>query len=78
MATPKGMRAQKIPTASGDAVHVYSDRETIILQLRREVASEVDLLSPSCKVAVQLSDAEALAIAGELLAAVAARMKAKA
>jgi hypothetical protein len=75
MATPKGMRAQRFLTASGDAVHIYSDKEKIVLQIRREVPTETDLLSSSYKVAVELSDDEVLAIAGELLTAVSQRRR---
>lgn len=70
MPTPKGMRAQRIITTSGDAVHIYSDKEKVILQIRREVPTKTDLLSSSFKVAVELSDADVLAITGELLTAI--------
>jgi hypothetical protein len=70
MATPKGMRAQRIVTVSGDAVHIYSDKEKVILQIRHEVPTETNILESSFKVAVELSDDDVLAIAGELLSAV--------
>jgi hypothetical protein len=35
MATPKGMRAVRLPVNGTDAVHVYSDDKRIWLQLRR-------------------------------------------
>jgi len=78
MATPKGMRSQRFVTAAGDAVHVYSDGSKVILQLRREVPTEVDVLAPSFKVSIELSDDDILAIAGELLTAVSMRKKQKA
>lgn len=67
MATPKGTRAQRISTKSGEAVHIYSNASQIVLQLRKEVATEVDLSATSFKVAVTLTPAEALSVAGELL-----------
>jgi len=70
MTTPKGMRAQRFLTASGDAVHIYSNKEKVVLQIRHEVPTETDLLSSSFKVAVELSDDDVLAIAGELLSAI--------
>lgn len=70
MATPKGKRAQRFLTASGDAVHIYSDKEKVVLQIRHEVPTETDLLASSFKVAVELSDDDVLAIAGELLSAI--------
>ena len=70
MATPKGMRAQRFLTASGDAVHIYSDKEKVVLQIRHEVPTETNLLASSFKVAVELSDDDVLAITGELLSAI--------
>lgn len=78
MSTPKGMRTQRIATVSGDAVHIYSDKSKIILQLRHEVQTETDILSPSFKAAVELSDDDILAIAGELLTVASLRRKQKA
>jgi len=75
MATPKGMRAQRFLTVSGDAVHIYSDKEKINLQIRREVPTETDLLSSSYKVAVELSDDDVFAIVGELLTTVSQRRR---
>lgn len=75
MSTPKGMRTQHITTANGDAVHIYSDKERVILQLRREVPTEKDILATSFKAAVELSDDDILAIASELLAVVSMRRK---
>ena len=75
MATPKGIRTQRFVTASGDSVHIYSDNSKVILQLRREVPTETDILSPSFKAAVELSDDDILAIAGELLTAASLRKK---
>ena len=78
MSTPKGMRAQRIITASGDAVHIYSDKNKIILQLRHEVPTETVILSSSFKAAVELSDDDILAIASELLTVASLRKKQKA
>jgi hypothetical protein len=78
MTTPKGMRLQRITTGSGDAVHIYSNKNKIILQLRHEVPTETDILSPSFKVAVELSDDDILAIAGELLTVASLMRKQKA
>jgi len=75
MATPKGMRAVRFLTASGDAVHVYSNQERLVLQIRHEVPTETDLLDTAFKVAVELSDSEALAIAGELISAISLRWR---
>lgn len=69
MATPKEMRTQHLTAQNGDAVHIYSKRGTIILQLRREVPTQVDPLAASFKTAVKLSTAQALAVASKLLTA---------
>ncbi|MGD0088558.1 MAG: hypothetical protein ABSE73_01435 [Planctomycetota bacterium] len=65
--TPKGMRLQSFSVANGDAVHVYSNDSKLYLQIRHGVPTEVNIAAPSFKVAVELSAADALAIAGELL-----------
>jgi hypothetical protein len=78
MATPKGTRAQRFPLKSGEAIHVYSHSNTITLQLRREVPTEVDVSAASFKVSVVLTPADALALAGELLTAAGAQLKLKA
>jgi hypothetical protein len=78
MATPKGTRAQRFLLKSGDALHVYSNAQAITLQLRREVPSEVDVAATSFKVSMVLTPADAIAVAGELLTAAAAQLKAKA
>ena len=77
MASPRGMRTQRIVTEKGDSVHIYSNQEEIVLQLRHQSPTETDLLSPSFKVAIALSDDEILAIAGELITAVSLRKKGK-
>jgi hypothetical protein len=77
MATPKGTRAQRIPTKSGEAVHIYSNPNQIVLQLRKEVATELDFSAASFKVAVTLTPAEALSVAGELLTVAAMQIKPK-
>jgi hypothetical protein len=61
------MRAQHITAQNGEAVHIYSKPGTIILQLRREVATQTDPHAASFKVAVELTAAQALAVACELL-----------
>ncbi len=77
MATPKGTRAQRFVTKSGDAIHVYSNAQEITVQLRHEVPTEVDVAATSFKASVVLSPAEALAIAGELLTVAAMQLKLK-
>lgn len=69
MATPKGFRSVRFAAEAGDAVHVFSGRGNIILQLRREVRTEHDPTATSFKAAVTLTPVQALAIAGELLTA---------
>jgi hypothetical protein len=75
--TAKGTRSQRFLLKAGDAVHVYSNAQSITLQLRREVPSEVDVSATSFKASVVLSPADAIAVAGELLTAAAAQLKAK-
>jgi hypothetical protein len=69
------MRVQRFVTQSGDAVHIFSDQDRTVLQIRRDIPSERDLLSSSFKFAVELSDDVVLAIAGELLSAVSQKRK---
>ena len=66
MPAPKGMRAVQFKVGSTDAVHIYSDAQRILLQLRRLVPTEH---KPSFKVALTLTPEQATAIAGELLTA---------
>lgn len=68
MATPKGMKNFNRKLANGEKVCIYSDQSHIILQLRRDIPTEGNILEPSFKVAVELSPADALLIASELLA----------
>lgn len=68
MSTPKGVKCSNRKVANGDRVLIYSDRERIVLQLRHQTPTEEDLLTPSFKVAVTLSPADALLIAHDLLA----------
>ena len=75
MTTPKNMRAQTFPLKNGGAIHTYSNDEVILLQIRRSTPTEEDILQPSVKVAVNLSQQEALAIASELLLAVSRQLK---
>jgi hypothetical protein len=63
------MRAVPFIIGSTDAVHIYSDAETIRLQLRRDVPTEQSIVKPSFKVALSLTPNQAIAIAGELLTA---------
>lgn len=69
MSNPKGMRTWVHALDDGAHIHMYSDTSSMILQVRRAVPTEVDMLSPSFKVAVSLSPAEAVALAAELLSA---------
>lgn len=69
MSTPKGMKCTPRTIATGDRVLIYSDPAHIILQLRRQVPTEEQILEPSFKVAVSLSPAEAIALASDLLTA---------
>jgi len=67
MTNPKGMRTRAFKLAHTGQLHVYSDEQHLILQLRQSMPTEEDVLMPSFKVAVQLTTSEALAVAGELL-----------
>jgi hypothetical protein len=67
MSTPRGMKCIPRTLVSGDKVLIYSDAHHIVLQLRHLVPSEEQLLEPSFKVGVELSAAEAIAIASDLL-----------
>jgi hypothetical protein len=75
MEIPKGMRSQGFLLAPGDAVHVYSNSQTIKHQLRRKVPTEVEVAATSSKECVLLTPADALAVAGEVLTAAAAQLK---
>lgn len=74
MATPKGTRVRSIVLNDTDAVHIYTEPSKIWLQLRRNFPTELDIGTPSFKTAFQLSTAQALEIAGELLAVVHGRL----
>lgn len=63
----QGMRKKEFLLSPGCVVNVYSDQQRVILQLRRKVESDVDLLQPSFKVALDLSPEGAAAIGLELL-----------
>jgi hypothetical protein len=67
MSTPKGMKCVPRTVGTGDKVLIYSDAAHIILQLRHQMPTEEQILEPSFKVAVSLTPAEAIAIAGDLL-----------
>jgi len=75
MTTPKIMRAKTFPLKNGGAIHTYCNDEVILIQIRRSTATEEDILQPSVKVAVHLSQQEALAIASELLQAASRQFK---
>jgi hypothetical protein len=75
MTTPKNMRAQVYNLNHGGTIHTYINDESILLQIRRSMPTEEDILQPSFKVAVNLSPHEALAIATELLLAVSRHLK---
>ena len=67
MATPKGMRAVRLPVNGTDAVHVYSDDKRIWLQLRRRVPTEHDIGKPSFKAALCLTPGTAHKLGLEML-----------
>ena len=68
MSTPKGTRCRKISLDAGGSIHVYSNDDQLVVQVRRTVATEDDILAPSFKIAVPLRPNEALELASELLA----------
>lgn len=76
MGTPSGMRCVTVALENGDKVLLYSDSVHIFLQLRHLTPTEQDILASSFKVAVPLTDSEALAVASHLLSVVASRLKA--
>lgn len=63
------MRVISFPLSPTDAIHVYSNAQNVWLQLRRAVPTQQDIGKPSFKIAVSLTSAQAIAIAGELLTA---------
>lgn len=67
MATPKGMRAVRLPVNGTDAVHVYSDEKHIWLQLRRKVPTEREIGKTSFKAALCLAPGTARKLGLELL-----------
>lgn len=69
MTTPKGIRTRVFKINTTEQVHVYSNDQLLILQIRREVPTEEDILATSLKTAVCLSPSQALALAAELLEA---------
>lgn len=75
MATPKGTRAKNFPINETDAVHIYSDRSKIWLQLRRDHPTEDSIAISSFKSALNLTPVQAIAIAGELLSVAAEQQK---
>ncbi len=70
MSTPRGMKCVTRTMSTGDRILLYSNAEQLVLQMRRNVATEEELLAPSFKVAVSLSTPDAVWLAGELLTAV--------
>jgi hypothetical protein len=73
--TPKGTRSIRFPLSTGEAVHVYSNADQIVLQIRRGIPTEQDITATSFKVGVVLEPDEALRIAGELLTAAAGKIR---
>jgi len=69
MATPKGMRTRVIKLSATEQIHVYSNDQMLIFQIRREVPTEEDILATSIKAGVCLSPSQALLLAAELLEA---------
>lgn len=67
MSTPKGLKCFPQTAETGDRIFIYSDATQIILQLRRQVPTEEQILEPSFKVAVSLTPGEAVTIASNLL-----------
>jgi len=61
------MRTKALKLQGGDQVMVYSNHDAVFLQLRHEVPTEEDILTPSAKVAVALTTSEMLELASELL-----------
>jgi hypothetical protein len=76
MSTPKGMACRNFSLANHDQILLYHNAERIIMQLRHQVPTEENVLSPSFKVAVDLSPFEAIALASELLTIAAPRIQA--
>lgn len=79
MSTPAGMRCVTFRLENEDKVLVYSDTTHIFLQLRHSTPTgptEPDILTPSFKVAVSLTEGAALALASELLSVVTTRRSA--
>jgi hypothetical protein len=70
------MRCVTFSLENGDKVLVYSDSTRILFQLRHHIPTEKDILASSFKVAVSLTEGDALALASELLSIVSARLKA--
>jgi hypothetical protein len=60
------MRCTPRDLSSGDKVHIYSNSSRIVIQLRRQIATEEDVTGASFKVGVELTPLEAVAIATEL------------
>jgi hypothetical protein len=75
MAIPKGFRNRSFPLEEGSQVMVYSNLGQIILQLRREIPTETNVLQPSFKVAVSLTISETLGLAAELLQAASSHLE---
>jgi len=77
MTNPKGFRNRSFTLDEGGQVMVYSNPDQIILQLRREIPTETNVLQPSFKVAISLTPSEALALASELLQAASSQLEKK-
>lgn len=63
------MRTRVFKINENEQVHVYSNPQMLILQIRREVPTEEDVLATSLKAAVCLSPSQALSLAAESLEA---------
>ena len=70
------MRCKTFQGNGGGSVHLYSSGHRIVLQVRREVPTELDVLGASFKSAIEIGGREALLLAAELLRAV-SEIKAK-
>lgn len=65
----KSMQWTSKTLANGKKILLYSDTQQVVLQLRSQVASEEDVVTPSFRVAVSLTPAETVTLATDLLRA---------
>jgi hypothetical protein len=73
LGTPKGTTQRDIQLADGKRVFIYSNTRSIVLQIRREITTELSLTEPSFKVAAEFSPEEAHVLADYLLRALRSR-----